>query len=344
MFSFEIPWDTMEPELVTTCTLSLTEAMEKELPGSFSTNLGSNQTVLVMAVNTDKKDTFRRQMEEHVECMKKQMPSEIASHLFVFGSEAVDHLTELSEAYRNSMGLDQYGIEKLEKTIYWQQPGGRGRKIYPSGALEVRLVSCVFSGDQSALHDELEQLMKKWVLGTSMSSYLQQMLFSELQLIFLRMLEKIDAEEEELHPFYEGLEKNQGEPLINQIHITLNLYRELCSFISDRRQVQDADGLVTEVIKLIHMNYADSTLSLTQAASLYSVSESYLSTAFKNIQGKKFSCYVEDVRIEKAKELLENTDLTVKDIAEKTGYTSANSFCRAFRRVTGMNTSEYRKK
>ena len=224
------------------------------------------------------------------------------------------------------MGLEQYGIEKLEKTIYWQQAGGRGRKIYPSGALEVRLVSCVFSGDQSALHDELEQLMKKWVLGTSMSSYLQQMLFSELQLIFLRMLEKIDAEEEELRPFYERLEKNQGEPLINQIHITLNLYRELCSFISDRRQAQDADGLVTEVIKLIHMNYADSTLSLTQAASLYSVSESYLSTAFKNIQGTKFSCYVEDVRIEKAKELLENTDLTVKDIAEKTGYTSANSF------------------
>lgn len=344
LFSFEIPWDTMEPELVTTCTLSLTEAMEKELPGSFSTNLGSNQTVLVMAVNTDKKDTFRQQMEEHVECMKKQMPSEIASHLFVFGSEAVDHLTELSEAYRNSMGLEQYGIEKLEKTIYWQQAGGRGRKIYPSGALEVRLVSCVFSGDQSALHDELEQLMKKWVLGTSMSSYLQQMLFSELQLIFLRMLEKIDAEEEELRPFYERLEKNQGEPLINQIHITLNLYRELCSFISDRRQAQDADGLVTEVIKLIYMNYADSTLSLTQAASLYSVSESYLSTVFKNIQGTKFSCYVEDVRIEKAKELLENTDLTVKDIAEKTGYTSANSFCRAFRRVTGMNTSEYRKK
>ena len=54
--------------------------------------------------------------------------------------------------------------------------------------------------------------------------------------------------------------------------------------------------------------------------------------------------FIRVVRMEKAKELLENTDLTVKDIAEKTGYTSANSFCRAFRRVTGMNTSEYRKK
>lgn len=344
LFSFEMPWDTMDPELVTTCSLSLAEAMEKELPGSFCTNLGTNQTVLLLSLDPEEKETFHQRMEAHVEHMKEQMPSSISDHLFVYGSETVDHLTELSEAYRNSMGVNQYGIEQTEATIHWQVKRESGRIIYPSGMLETRLVSCVLSGDQDALHDELEQLMKKWVLGANMSPYLQQMMFEELQLIFLRMLGKVDAGEEELRPFYDGLEKNMGLPLMSQIQITLKLYRELCSFVSDRKQVQDVEGLMTEVIHFIRMNYADSSLSLTQAASMYSVSEPYLSTVFKNTQGVKFSSYVENVRIDRAKELLENTDLTVKDIAEKTGYTSANSFCRAFRRVTGMNTSEYRKK
>lgn len=344
LFCFEMPWDEMDPELVTTCNLSLAEAVEKELPGSFHTGLGTNQTVLLMTLDPGEEETFRQKMEKHVERIKVQMPASISDHLFVYGSNVADHMTELKEAYRSSAGLNQYGVEQTEKAIYWYSPKKRERMVYPSGTLEAKLTSCVLYGDEKGLHDELERLMKNWVLGGNLSSYLQQMMFGELQLILLRILDRLDAEEEELQPFYDGLEKNMGMPLISQIQITLNLYRDLCIFVKGRRQEQDVEGLMTEVMKFIEVNYADSTLSLTQAASLYNVSESYLSTVFKNMQGIKFSSYVENVRISRAKELLEDTGLSVKEIAEQIGYTSANSFCRAFRRVTGMNTSEFRKK
>ena len=344
LFCFEMPWDEMDPELVTTCNFSLAEAVEKELPGSFHTGLGTNQTVLLMTLDPGEEGTFRQKMEKHVERIKVQMPASISDHLFVYGSNVADHMTELKEAYRSSAGLNQYGVEQTEKAIYWYSPKKRERMVYPSGTLEEKLTCCVLYGDEKGLHDELERLMKNWVLGGNLSSYLQQMMFGELQLILLRILDRLDAEEEELQPFYDGLEKNMGMPLISQIQITLNLYRDLCIFVKGRRQEQDVEGLMTEIMKFIEVNYADSTLSLTQAASLYNVSESYLSTVFKNMQGIKFSSYVENVRISRAKELLEDTGLSVKEIAEQIGYTSANSFCRAFRRVTGMNTSEFRKK
>ena len=52
--------------------------------------------------------------------------------------------------------------------------------------------------------------------------------------------------------------------------------------------------------------------------------------------------YAEDLRILEAQHLLRTTNLTINQIAEKVGYPSANTFCRAFRRNTGYNTSTYK--
>lgn len=344
LFSFEMKWEEMDPELVTTCVLSLTEAMDQELPGNFHASLGTNQVVLLMSLKRDETDTFRQEMELHVERMKERMPSSISEHLFVYGSNIADRLTDLSEVYRESACMPRYGIQQTENVIYWYSQRPDRLITYPSGTLESKLVAYVFAGDQKGLHDELELLIKNWVFGSDMSAYLQQMLFGELQLILIRILDKLDAEEAELRPFYERLEKNMGVPLINQIQITLNLYHDICEFVQKRKQIPDSDTLMADVTAYINMNYGDCCLSLAQVASMYSVSESSLSTMFKNTQGIKFSAYVEGVRISKAKELLETTSLTVSEISERVGYTSANSFCRAFRRVTGINTSEFRKK
>ena len=87
LFCFEMPWDEMDPELVTTCNLSLAEAVEKELPGSFHTGLGTNQTVLLMTLDPGEEETFRQKMEKHVERIKVQMPVSISDHLFVYGKQ-----------------------------------------------------------------------------------------------------------------------------------------------------------------------------------------------------------------------------------------------------------------
>lgn len=344
LFSFEMNWEEMDPELVTTCMLSLTEAMERELPGNFHVGMETNQVVLLTSLKPDEIESFRKEMEEHVDHIKERMPSSISEHLFVYGSSLAESLTDLSEVFRECVSMTRYGMDQNENTIDWYSQKPEYLIAYPSGTLETKLSAYVFAGDQKGLHDELELLMKNWVLGSSMSAYYQQMLFGELQLILIRILDKLNMPQTELLPFYERLEKNMGVSLMNQIPITLNLYRDICSFVHDKKQVQDSDGLMAEVTAYINMNYGDCCLSLAQVASMYSVSESSLSTMFKNIRGIKFSSYVEGVRISKAKELLETTGLSVGEISERVGYTSPNSFCRAFRRVTGINTSEFRKK
>jgi YesN/AraC family two-component response regulator len=55
-----------------------------------------------------------------------------------------------------------------------------------------------------------------------------------------------------------------------------------------------------------------------------------------------FTDVLTSVRVERAKELLAGTRLSVKQIAGRVGYSGGNYFAKVFRRVSGMSPSEYR--
>ena len=94
----------------------------------------------------------------------------------------------------------------------------------------------------------------------------------------------------------------------------------------------------------IDANFGDPNLSLSSVAAEFGISEGHLSKTFKLKYGMRFSAYVEAVRMDKAKDFLKNTSLNVSEISELTGYLSTNTFCRAFKRVTGLTPSDYRNK
>jgi len=96
-------------------------------------------------------------------------------------------------------------------------------------------------------------------------------------------------------------------------------------------------------MEYIKDNFADSGLSLMTVCNHLSVSMSYFSTFFKENAGKTFIEYLTEVRMDKAKELLTNTDMMLYSIAEKVGYENPAYFTVAFKKNNGMNPKEYRK-
>ncbi len=79
------------------------------------------------------------------------------------------------------------------------------------------------------------------------------------------------------------------------------------------------------------------------AGKLY-LSKSYLQKIYKTYFGKSIIEEMITFRIEKAKELLDSTDMTVTEIARECGYSSYNYFVRQFRSIEGIAPSEYRKR
>ena len=70
---------------------------------------------------------------------------------------------------------------------------------------------------------------------------------------------------------------------------------------------------------------------------------SYVRKIFAGLFGCDFSYYLNVIRIEKVKELLENSSKSIDSIAQLTGFNSKPSFYRNFKSITGFTPSDYRK-
>ncbi len=116
---------------------------------------------------------------------------------------------------------------------------------------------------------------------------------------------------------------------------------EICAKCNEEKQ-DKKNELAGEIKSYIDAHYQDSSLSLTRLGVEFNISDSYVSLIFKEYIGIKFSTYVEEIRIQYATELLEGSSLTVREVAERTGYTSEQSFRRAFKKVRGISPKDAR--
>ena len=94
-------------------------------------------------------------------------------------------------------------------------------------------------------------------------------------------------------------------------------------------------------LRYIHANYAGH-VSVAQLAAIEGYSTPYYTDWFKKKVGCIPSEYLQSLRIEKAKEILNTTHYRVLDVALQVGYANCSSFVRAFKAVTGMTPDNYR--
>ncbi|CAM4431747.1 response regulator [Paenibacillus typhae] len=98
---------------------------------------------------------------------------------------------------------------------------------------------------------------------------------------------------------------------------------------------------LNEAIRFIHENY-HKPLDLAMVSNHVSLNYAYFSNLFKKNVGKGFAEYLRDVRLDKARRLLAETEYKIVEITPLVGYESYKSFTRAFREVMGMQPTEYR--
>ena len=104
---------------------------------------------------------------------------------------------------------------------------------------------------------------------------------------------------------------------------------------TSRRIITDAQNIVKD-------RYMEPDLSLDDVCADLGVSNSYFSSSFKKETGQSFVSYLTDYRMDRAEELVLNTDEKSYKIAEKVGYQDANYFSYVFKKKFGVSPSKYR--
>jgi YesN/AraC family two-component response regulator len=98
-----------------------------------------------------------------------------------------------------------------------------------------------------------------------------------------------------------------------------------------------------DYIKYYIKKNIDKSIELDDIAGLMGYSSKYMSRLFKQEAGINFNQYRLQLKMERAKEYLENTDHRIKQIAYEIGYENSESFVRIFKKRTGITPSQYRK-
>lgn len=118
------------------------------------------------------------------------------------------------------------------------------------------------------------------------------------------------------------------------------LFHTAADIVQSRKQ--EEDPIITFVMDYVVNRFAED-LSLDLLADKLNLSVAYLSVYIKEKTGANFSEHINAVRISKAKEMLLETDLSVKEISLRIGYQNVTSFIRMFKKMTGSPPGEYRK-
>lgn len=154
--------------------------------------------------------------------------------------------------------------------------------------------------------------------------------------IIKKMLKELDAKNE----YYQLALKNY----LLEILLTLMRYRGKKTKRNGNkfRKAHDVERLKSVFI-YIQNNY-DQRISLSELSKTICLSPAYLCRFFKKVTGTTISNYLLRTRIDRAKELLIKSNLTITQIAFKTGFESHSYFDRVFHRFTKLSPKTFRQK
>ena len=106
---------------------------------------------------------------------------------------------------------------------------------------------------------------------------------------------------------------------------------------------KDKLTLIAPAVDYIHENYSAESISIETLSGMCNISPEYFRKIFKNFFGSSPINYINNLKITRAKELLESKMYSVTDAARGSGYSEMSHFSREFKKATGLCPKEFKK-
>lgn len=126
--------------------------------------------------------------------------------------------------------------------------------------------------------------------------------------------------------------------ILNNFFVNFKINKEVCD---PKVLNEDKEIPIKAAIEYIHNNFSKN-ITLEKTASICNLSPCYFSKMFKKQVGVTFISYVNDIKINKAKEILENQDIPVLNVALDLGFEDCGYFIRVFKKSQGVTPKKYR--
>ncbi len=132
--------------------------------------------------------------------------------------------------------------------------------------------------------------------------------------------------------------------IIDDSHTLESQYLKLLNTAQHKSEVNGTKNCKGKnIVEFICCNLNNCDLNLEYLSDRFHVSPNYLGLLLKNEVGVKFNEFLTALRIDKAKNYLEKTDMKIKEISRQCGFSNTSYFIRIFRAQAGTTPINYRK-
>ena len=129
--------------------------------------------------------------------------------------------------------------------------------------------------------------------------------------------------------------------VIGELYKLCAALMEQCAAAAPQDGRPRKENRLEDVFEYIFLNYS-SPFTVEMAARMSGYSVGNFCRRFKLETGKTFHAYLNDHRLQKARLLLEETSFSIESVSYAVGFMETKTFCRLFKRQTGMTPTEYR--
>lgn len=203
--------------------------------------------------------------------------------------------------------------------------------------LKARLAQLLYSADEQGALEQIRQIMALFETRgpeeVSLSRYAHMLMQDLLAALEERgLLLAMDIGEDQWPQDNPMACRHQIEDKVKEMLALIKGSRNLGS----RHNIQKAKRYIEE-------NYAMEELSLQEVADSVGMSVTYLSRTFKSETNMNFVKYLVQVRMENARELLAESELSAEETAYRVGFSDYVHFSKTFKKFHGLTPSAYRK-
>ncbi len=248
--------------------------------------------------------------------------------------DPVSGMKNLCMSYQDAMYLLQNNNRDYEEVIQTMDAQKKDN-LFKDIFIELKNTMYSEIGNNERVMTVFETFCRSTYSYNLSDSYILRCCFEIASLVYYAYF--INTREEadnRLTPYLSSLSNITGEE-------ALELTRQFLTKLLCSGKEQNVHEIITKAKRYINENLSND-LSVSVIASFLYITPNYLSKLFKKITGEGCNEYIVRKRIEKAKFLLETTNLKASKIALLVGYNDTNYFSLAFKKNTGQCPKKYR--
>ena len=253
----------------------------------------------------------------------------------------------LHKSYSEAKCVAQIRSGQSDYPLLYTELITKEQELYYPEEIENKLINAVLTGDHLLVEEMLEMINQenRRLIGDLLKCLKYQQIGT-----LSKIMMKVNKVDETLRIQMNKRIKYMLQTLNHEEYIDIRediedclkeCYFSICERV-ERKKQEKADQIKDDIMKYIEENMTDSELCMNKITDVFDVSRGYLSKVIKEYTNKNFSTYVEEYRMELASNMIKNTQLPIYVIAEKVGYYSSGTFCRAYKRKYGISPNQLR--